>query len=1010
MAGGLKERERQGFYDPADQDGLNPAKQAYDDNVDASLRNKEAGDDLSDREAATSNAIGNKLADNSSSLNEKENNSAGLYEQSSSKPKSLRSRFTKKRIIGIVGGALGLGGVAASIFLPGGTMIFNLYENLISGNDASSVAMERRFFRSLKHINNDSNNSLCRESKRISCRMGTMSNNSLRRLAKRGIKPVFDGGAVDYKDLKRTGYPDRNPTAYEIEDGGKTHRVKASELSDFLRQKENRKIAAKVLGVGGVFNMRYRAWFGKNIKSRFYNKFKLSRAGDFVKSLGDDAKEKGKQKLDKVFDKLKDQTKQRMPGVSEATARLKTTVGKRLNSMKKAGSGYFLAASGCMAAKAPKLIGGAVAAVQLLQITEPVMKILLSTGGKAKASGFNSGFSAEEMDIIGSMMTEKTTNKQGKKTSALDSKYLLSAIGVNKNKPAVSEKFTPGYGVLNGPLRSLVTAGDALEGPCDAILSPTAMYSAMAADVALKAVSTGIPIVGILKAIAEYAAVEVLSYMTEGLVAWGAEAVLKAVAENDDIPSARGEELGDVLGIGAIALFSSGAMSRGIPPLTVKQAQAFNAIKQETVAFHREMDIASHSPFDISNRHTFLGSLLYNTQVSFMSAGVFSSPLRAFSMLPKMALTNPLFQSRVNAATNYSDDDFCSYAGDFGIDREGGDPAINVAGLPCVGLSDFQDKMDTATAIELMKKEDWIDETVDVEETDGIDELINKGVIKKDTPLTDFLESCADASTGEYLFNTAGCVIDDESSDGSGTLAVTNAMPHDSKTKTVNGEQITKHFTGKLDDTDVAATQLKDSRSMAAIPVFLLDYQVIQSMNGGDEEEAGDTPAGSSAVGAAELSEAQRSWGGHRNGQIPASALREPVTTSGQGHLLHPKAAAAFDEMNRAYKADMEKSPQNAKEAKKGLQINEAYRTLETQQEYYNSGATLASPGTSNHGNGLAIDIEVGSEGFQSPIYKWLAANAGRYGFVNPAWARDRNHQDWYKDEPWHWEYARRVE
>ena len=47
-----------------------------------------------------------------------------------------------------------------------------------------------------------------------------------------------------------------------------------------------------------------------------------------------------------------------------------------------------------------------------------------------------------------------------------------------------------------------------------------------------------------------------------------------------------------------------------------------------------------------------------------------------------------------------------------------------------------------------------------------------------------------------------------------------------------------------------------------------------------------------------------------------------------------------------------------------------------------------ASPGYSNHGNGVAVDIHPG------PIQTWLKGNAGRYGWVNDV-----------PSEPWHWSY-----
>ena len=116
---------------------------------------------------------------------------------------------------------------------------------------------------------------------------------------------------------------------------------------------------------------------------------------------------------------------------------------------------------------------------------------------------------------------------------------------------------------------------------------------------------------------------------------------------------------------------------------------------------------------------------------------------------------------------------------------------------------------------------------------------------------------------------------------------------------------------------------------------------------------------------------------------------------------MHKKAAKAMEEMNKAYKA----------ETGTDLTINEAYRDCDTQIAYatpgnprYQGGAAApAPPCISNHGWGLAVDINVGGTG--SSVYKWLEANAHKYGYVHPAWAKPGGS----KPEPWHWEYARNV-
>jgi zinc D-Ala-D-Ala carboxypeptidase len=57
-----------------------------------------------------------------------------------------------------------------------------------------------------------------------------------------------------------------------------------------------------------------------------------------------------------------------------------------------------------------------------------------------------------------------------------------------------------------------------------------------------------------------------------------------------------------------------------------------------------------------------------------------------------------------------------------------------------------------------------------------------------------------------------------------------------------------------------------------------------------------------------------------------------------------------------------------------------------------------AVPGTSNHGWGKAIDIHDLSGGLPTggAAYKWLKANAGRFGYINPI----------LTNEAWHWEWV----
>ena len=101
-------------------------------------------------------------------------------------------------------------------------------------------------------------------------------------------------------------------------------------------------------------------------------------------------------------------------------------------------------------------------------------------------------------------------------------------------------------------------------------------------------------------------------------------------------------------------------------------------------------------------------------------------------------------------------------------------------------------------------------------------------------------------------------------------------------------------------------------------------------------------------------------------------------------HYLSPVVASSFKVMKAA--AAMQGVT---------LSINNAYRSLEQQVDMarrfglYSQGGKAAQPGTSNHGTGSALDLNVKSN---PGSFEWLKANAAKYGFVN------------IPREPWHWE------
>jgi hypothetical protein len=119
----------------------------------------------------------------------------------------------------------------------------------------------------------------------------------------------------------------------------------------------------------------------------------------------------------------------------------------------------------------------------------------------------------------------------------------------------------------------------------------------------------------------------------------------------------------------------------------------------------------------------------------------------------------------------------------------------------------------------------------------------------------------------------------------------------------------------------------------------------------------------------------------YENGRLPDEAL----TPIGVGsHRLAAPAASAFTRLSAAAEAD-------------GVTIGvtDSYRSYDAQVDVanrkglYSQGGLAAKPGTSDHGLGLALDLDLDTKALS-----WMRANAGRFGFVEDT-----------PRESWHWKF-----
>jgi D-alanyl-D-alanine dipeptidase len=125
------------------------------------------------------------------------------------------------------------------------------------------------------------------------------------------------------------------------------------------------------------------------------------------------------------------------------------------------------------------------------------------------------------------------------------------------------------------------------------------------------------------------------------------------------------------------------------------------------------------------------------------------------------------------------------------------------------------------------------------------------------------------------------------------------------------------------------------------------------------------------------------------NGMLqPSSLSKIEGAGSDSTGSLNSQAAKDYERMKAAAEAD-------------GItwKITSSYRDYENQVKtasskgLYSQGGLAAVPGTSNHGWGSALDLDLSSD-----AQDWLEKNAADYGFSTIA------------REPWHWEHKASVQ
>ncbi|QZN85086.1 D-alanyl-D-alanine carboxypeptidase family protein [Cellulomonas sp. C5510] len=237
-------------------------------------------------------------------------------------------------------------------------------------------------------------------------------------------------------------------------------------------------------------------------------------------------------------------------------------------------------------------------------------------------------------------------------------------------------------------------------------------------------------------------------------------------------------------------------------------------------------------------------------------------------------------------------------------------------------------------------------------------------------------DAAADAAAEEGATTTSGTVGEPEAAPtGTGATDVPGATAGDLPEADAPGDDAAEAETA-----DPAAARL--TAAVERVSTLTAELQVVTQR----------TQEAAAAAAEAARKEAQRtSLDAYANGQIPSSALCELGFAPGQ--QLRCDAAEALEQLDVAFAAAFGTH----------LVITDSYRSYGQQVACrQQKGSLCATPGTSNHGTGTAVDLGGDAYAFGTDQHDWMLAHAEEYGWTLPDWARVTGS----KPEPWHWEYV----
>lgn len=629
------------------------------------------------------------------------------YTDANGKKHSVQAKgkfaFLKKKgpLALILTAVAGGGGMMSMLFSPG-LLIIQLKEVMVDKFNSQLTSMDIRTKKVLKS-KTFSSTGVCGTVISINCKFHSMSDRQIKRLTKAGftIEPDTTTSILGRKKVKSITYD-----GVKYSDAGKF----SKQISTDVNLRSSLKKAYNPLFAG----------FADKVWNKTLFKIKLTEDGIKItganddeksKSLRDDINKKPTSDVDEV--KLPDEsdTSKYPDGVDDPNYKAdmedynsKKALQESLDDITKqaddvasevAEGGSKAAAkaaaaavkvtgfidNACMAYTTIRAVGFAAKVVRAAQLAKFAF-MFLKIADQIKADGSPE---PEDVAYLGKILTTDIvrtvgTQKVLKSLSATDSfGYRYAAYGDKKGGMSDSAVMFLAGGGLTGTLINVTSAiNNVLGGSPDSVCKVNnniGVQLGVAAGSLVLAFFTG----GI--SISTGAVISGLSNAAIGLALAMLPALLQDIIAGTLIDkNTVGELAGDAITSGASGVQGTSASFTNAP-LTVPQAEAYQELSNKIAVEYAEEERLAYSPFDISNKNTFLGSirfaiLPYLTDTS----SVFSS----IQSIASMATNSFSIANKVSAASkdSYDFDSYCTDS-DYNHLNIATDPYCNIAyGIP----------------------------------------------------------------------------------------------------------------------------------------------------------------------------------------------------------------------------------------------------------------------------------------------------------------------------------------